>query len=320
MAPFRANCHPLTSCKRFTCFIGQDLWWLVVSCDQEVNLFWEKRYWVSMGNLIDYQHCTNVFDGQNISLVLPPASQEIFPGVKWGNVGDFFTPAFWKHQAILQMAQGRYTRHKLTNSLPEELALCLLGGFGMPAEIGLAAFTTLRDRDLLSAGTGEEEIAACLKEPLLINGRPKRYRFWKQKAKYLAGSLERLAGDEIPDDDIELRDLLVTYPGIGPKTASWIVRNYRDSDDVAILDIHIIRACQEMGLFPAAVKLEREYTALEQRFLDFCRAVKIPAASMDALIWDYMRTLGPTVQDPPSSGSRKAHHKHTERDNSLLVA
>lgn len=286
----------------------------------EVNLLWEMRFWVNMDQLSSYQHCTNVFEGREITVTLPPASQDVMPGVKWGNVGDFFTPAFWKHQAILQMAQGRYKHHKLTKSLHEELALCLLGGFGMPAEIGLAAFVRLRDRNLLTAGTGGEEIAACLKEPLMINGLQKRYRFWKQKAKYLAGSLERLALDEVPKGDIELRDLLCTYPGIGPKTASWIVRNYRHSDSVAILDIHIIRACQAINLFPSPVKLEREYASLERKFLGFCQAVEIPAASLDALIWDYMRTLGPTAPHTPSTRSRNTNNKHADGGNALLVA
>ncbi|MDZ3993341.1 hypothetical protein PspTeo4_24872 [Pseudomonas sp. Teo4] len=39
-----------------------------------------------------------------------------------------------------------------------------------------------------------------------------------------------------------LRDWLLELPGIGYKTASWVARNWLDADDVAILDIHILRA------------------------------------------------------------------------------
>jgi endonuclease III len=42
----------------------------------------------------------------------------------------------------------------------------------------------------------------------------------------------------------------MSLPGIGPKTASWIARNWLDADDVAILDIHIMRVGQVIGLFP----------------------------------------------------------------------
>jgi endonuclease III len=46
-----------------------------------------------------------------------------------------------------------------------------------------------------------------------------------------------------------MRQLLLSIEGIGPKTASWIVRNVMGSDDVAIIDIHILRACTGMGVF-----------------------------------------------------------------------
>lgn len=98
-----------------------------------------------------------------------------------------------------------------------------------------------------------------------------RYRFASQRAKYLAGTLAGL--NEIDEDDLgdlELRDALCGLPGIGPKTASWIVRNRRGSDAVAILDVHIVRACVHMGVFPDKADPARHYLDLERRFLDFC--------------------------------------------------
>ena len=79
--------------------------------------------------------------------------------------------------------------------------------------------------------------------------------------------------------------------GVGPKTASWIVRNLTGSDEVAILDIHIIRACRLMSLFPREVRLPRDYGPLEERFLKFAEGLGVGAAVLDALIWTKMREM-----------------------------
>ncbi|MGK7863061.1 hypothetical protein [Falsiroseomonas sp. E2-1-a4] len=61
--------------------------------------------------------------------------------------------------------------------------------------------------------------------------------------------------------------------GIGPTTASWIARNWLGAASVAILDIHVIRAGQLIGLFEQEVRLPRDYFGMERRFLDFAEAV-----------------------------------------------
>ena len=53
---------------------------------------------------------------------------------------------------------------------------------------------------------------------------------------------------EEPKDDVVLRDALTAIPGVGLKTASWAVRNHRASDSVAVLDVHIVRACEHLGI------------------------------------------------------------------------
>ena len=46
----------------------------------------------------------------------------------------------------------------------------------------------------------------------------------------------------LPQEPLSLREFLLQLHGIGYKTASWIVRNFTGSDDVAIVDIHLRRA------------------------------------------------------------------------------
>ena len=89
-----------------------------------------------------------------------------------------------------------------------------------------------------------------------------------------------------------LRDWLLRIKGIGLKTASWIVRNWLDSDDVAILDIHIFRAGLLAGFFNGADSVERDYIRMENRFLAFAHALGARASILDAIIWWQMKQAG----------------------------
>ena len=92
-------------------------------------------------------------------------------------------------------------------------------------------------------------------------------------------------------------------PGIGAKTASWIVRNHRGSDAVAIIDIHILRAGRHIGVFPVSWQPQRHYTQLECAFLKFAEALGVRASLLDALIWDYMRRISPIRSPSPVTKS-----------------
>lgn len=184
-------------------------------------------------------------------------------------------------------------RFRLGRDLAEEIAACLLGGFGMNADVGMAAFRRARERGLLSRSSSEQEILDALLEPLRIRGREVRYRYPGQKAKYLSLALQKLYSEQAPESAgaVELRKWLLGFQGIGLKTASWIVRNFLCSDQVAILDLHVVRACRMMGVFDSSHDVVRHYLEMEDSFLGFCRALDTSAALLDALIWDQMRTV-----------------------------
>jgi len=237
------------------------------------------------------QTMTTIVDGEVHRISLPSPGEPLARGGRWGRFDDLFTPAFWRGQAWQHQLLGRYEDNRLGRSLSEELAACVLGGFGMPAGVGLAAFARLRERGLIFAGVAEEQLLEALAEPLWIDGRARRYRFPRQKAHLLAAALRGLDALDALAGDRELRDDLTRLPGIGPKTASWIVRNIRCSDAVAILDVHIVRAGRLAGIFPLGVTPERHYGRLEARFLAFALDIGVRASVLDALMWDYMRRL-----------------------------
>lgn len=240
------------------------------------------------------QHAQFYLNGYPVAIDLPPPTQEVMEGVRWGHCDELFTAAFWRVQFELQTRHGRYSKHSLGRSLNEEVAACMLGGYGIPAEMGMLAFHRLRDLNLLNGCSSVKCLESALAAPFESNGKLRRYRFPKQKAVYLAPILQTLTVDSLPQGDLELRNYLLTLNGIGPKTASWVVRNFRNSPDVAIIDVHIFRAGKMAGVFDATDDPAANYFSMEFRFLKFCRAIGVHANVLDAIIWDYMRQIGPT--------------------------
>lgn len=225
------------------------------------------------------------------TLALPTPRAHVVPGIPWGSFDHLFTPAFWASQVWFAQDQLSPGVHRIGRTLREEVAACLLGGYGIPAEVGVAAYRRIRSEGLLARGASAEGILAALSRPLEVRGRQVCYRFARRKASLLAQSLARLDAEQPPESyvDRQYRDWLTTLPGIGLKTASWITRNRRDSDEIAILDIHVFRACRIVGLFPTGTSVERHYIDLERLFLEFARALRVRASALDAVIWSFMR-------------------------------
>jgi len=233
-------------------------------------------------------------DGKIERLDLPDAGSWVIPGVTWGRVDELFTPAFWKYQAWLMGLEGTEPRnHSLGRTLREEVAACLLGGHGIPAEVGIAAFERLRDEGVLRKGTVDRSrIYSELSRPLSVGSRYVRYRFVEQRTRYLAEALSRLSAESPPSQsDRDFRRWLTTFRGIGLKTASWITRNWLNSDDVAIIDIHVYRGGLISGVFSPEQHPQRHYLTLESRFLAFARALPVRASVLDILMWRNLRLL-----------------------------
>ena len=211
----------------------------------------------------------------------------------WGKPHHLGTACYWVEQARRIPFDRGFT---LGESLAEEVAACLLGGHGIPSRVGLAAFESVRAAGLLderltpSAG----QLEAVLRRPLRVShsGQSVCYRFPRQRALRLSACLAVLRCEEAPSDAVELRDWLIRLPGIGPKTAAWIVRNRTGSDDVAIIDIHIRRAGLAAGFFSPRWRLPQNYEAFELAFVAVARLGGVSAATLDAYIWNELQYLG----------------------------
>jgi thermostable 8-oxoguanine DNA glycosylase len=222
---------------------------------------------------------------------LPRSDAEILPGVIWGDTDQPLTPAWWARRAYWCVLGGVPAPQlsPLTRTLAEDVVYCLLGGHGIRAEVAHAAFARLRGEGLFQEPLDEKAIEELLRCPLEIDGRSIRYRFPTNRARYIATSLDALRQSRPPTADLELRQYLLNLRGIGPKTASWIVRNHLGSDQVAIIDVHVFRACRIAGVFPEHFVPSKNYGALERLFLKFSEAVGVRPSMFDLLIWDRMR-------------------------------
>ncbi len=228
---------------------------------------------------------------------LPKAEAEVIPGVPWGAMEVFPTPAYWAYQVYAHRLTGNRVNYKLGATLKEEVGACLLGGHGIPANVGIAAFRHVKDCGAFGdLPPSEDVLLTWLQEPLALNGRQVRYRFAKQKARYLSAALQKLSAEGPPlTSGKELRDWLLDIPGVGYKTASWVARNWLDADDVAILDIHILRAGLLGKFFESNLTVERNYLELEEQFIRFSRGLGVRVSELDALMWLEMMSSPSTV-------------------------
>ena len=221
-------------------------------------------------------------------------NDEIMPGIRYGRQDELLTPAYWAMRCVTaRPADIDFVSHHGT--LKEEVGFCLLGGFGVTLEVATAFFECIRARHAFERGVvmPEDAFLAMLEKPATVHGRPHRYRYPAQRARRLhraMADLERMQFDE--DDPIKFREQIQTLDAVGPKTASWIARNWLGTDSVAILDIHILRAGWLLTLFDRECRLPRDYLELESLFLRFAKTLRVRASVLDSVMWHDMRTFG----------------------------
>jgi thermostable 8-oxoguanine DNA glycosylase len=217
-------------------------------------------------------------------------------GAPYGREDQLLTPAYWKWRCKVGQAEG-HDYVSRSSSLREEVGFCLLGGFGVKMELNDAFFRHLQSNEVFEGGhICEESIFELLNQRIEVQGRLKKYRFPRQKAKRIADAMSMLEVDKLTAlPDKEFRDAICKLPGIGPKTASWIARNWKGADNVAILDIHVLRAGHFIGIFDRKAQLPRDYYDLEAQFLSFADLLDVPPSILDAVMWSDMRIFGSTL-------------------------
>lgn len=202
--------------------------------------------------------------------------------------GRLFTKSYWKVQYYLD--DSFQENYRLGSNLIEEVVACLLGGYGIKAELGLLAFHRIKNLRLIRKGVSLGDLEKAINAPFRWNGKVVHYRFSHQKSKYIHRFLQRHDIDEFEKlCGSNLRDKLITIEGIGPKTASWIARNCGSCEDVAIVDIHIYRAGRLAGFVNPNWDMQKDYYRIEESFLEFCHSINALPSKMDSIMWNQMK-------------------------------
>lgn len=231
---------------------------------------------------------------------LPPETAIVIDDLQWGNVAQVGTPAFWAYVTARDLHVGLHSPGPVGDSLREEVAACLLCGHGVKSEVGLAYFDALRDRGMIRHPREPEVYEAVLRTPIAVEERMVRYRFPRVKARQLSEAMSVMSErdlDALPD--LALRMALMDISGIGPKTSAFIVRNYRSSDEVAILDVHVVRCGKYTGFFRSEDDPARSYCEMEQTFVRFARAIGTRPSHLDNVMWTYGRELAWIFAESP---------------------
>jgi thermostable 8-oxoguanine DNA glycosylase len=187
--------------------------------------------------------------------------------------------------------------------LRRELIFCLLGGHAVPYELALSASDVVLALDPFGChwrGEAlqtrlEEELSKPQFEPERRDGTLRRYRFPSRKAQLIARAVEWTHANEplverlseFPDD-ASRREWLCNCPGVGEKTASWLLRNSGWGNDLAILDVHVLRAMSDAGLVDNP-RLPADYALVERTYLDWAETLDACPAALDLFLWDVER-------------------------------
>lgn len=185
----------------------------------------------------------------------------------------------------------------------QELLFCLLGGFGVTYELCHSAACLVAELEPFSDRWSDEGLRTALVavlespkfEPRRRDGSLRRYRFPRRKAALIVEARGWLLRHSPLSERLRSirgsqgrRELLCECSGIGPKSASWILRNVGWGDDLAILDIHVLRALADAGRI-GEVQMPRDYELAEVAFLDWCRELDAPPAAFDLFVWEWQR-------------------------------
>ena len=87
------------------------------------------------------------------------------------------------------------------------------------------------------------------------------------------------------------RRFLSECPGVGYKTASWLLRNLGLGDELAIIDIHVLRALVGAKRIPDGIQMPKDYDVAEEAFLAWCDELGAPPAGFDLFVWHWQRGI-----------------------------
>jgi N-glycosylase/DNA lyase len=166
-----------------------------------------------------------------------------------------------------------------------ELAFCLCTPQSK-ATVCWNAISSLTKNNLLFSGN-EEQIKPFLNAVRFSENKTKyiieaRNFFTNNSQLQIKNKLKNFQNSQ------QARDWLVeNVKGFGMKEASHFLRNIGMGNDLAILDVHILKNLQEFEVIEKIPKslTPKKYVEIEQQMKDFSKKIGIPFDEMDLLLW-----------------------------------
>ena len=147
-------------------------------------------------------------------------------------------------------------------------------------------------------------VSSLAKNNLLLTGNEEQIkpflnsvRFGDKKSKYIVDARDIFAKDsklQIKEKlksfktSREARDWLVeNIKGFGMKESSHFLRNIGIGNDLAILDVHILKKLEKYGVIDKIPKslTPKKYLKIEAQMKDFSKSIGIPFDELDLVLW-----------------------------------
>jgi len=189
-----------------------------------------------------------------------------------------------KSDILKRLRYFKTTWAKSDNEIFSELCYCILTPQSK-AEICYEIIRKLKDNKLLFNGSINE-----------IRPYLKKARFYNNKSEYIIRAREFFKINEsiYIKDKLNTKDIFFTrewlirnIKGIGFKEASHFLRNIGFGENLAILDIHILKNLMKFGIIEELPKslTKEKYLNTENKLREFSKKIKIPMSYLDLLFW-----------------------------------
>jgi N-glycosylase/DNA lyase len=208
-------------------------------------------------------------------------------------------PAAALHRAVQYAAAEFEKRRTITGPLDEawawqELVACLIGGASRYEHAAAASRTICSN--LPAPWTITVRELGTLRSRVERGEIPVPTRFPRSHAQYILAAIESiyLNGDGLcrliadgATPPVVRQTLVQTLQGIGPKQASLLLLTLGVTDDLAVLDRHILRYMAWIGLRSneQPPRSLREYEGIEDDFRSHCRLLGQAMIDVDRAVW-----------------------------------
>ena len=182
-----------------------------------------------------------------------------------------------------RLAEFRKVLEKSDDDVFAELCFCLLTPQSK-AKMCDKAIQRLKENGMLFSGKSDE-IAKNLYGVRFPNNKSK---YVEEARKSFCENGKIRIKDRLDADPYTLRESLVkNIKGLGYKEASHFLRNVGLGEDLAILDVHILKNLERFKVIDEIPKTltRKRYLEIEEKMKAFARETGIPLAELDLLFW-----------------------------------